>query len=86
MVTREQHTWNAWGKRIAEARRRMGLTQAGLADLLNVAQSTVSKWENGTLAPDDASKFRLAETLDQSLEQLFSWPIFITPDHEKAAS
>ncbi len=35
------------GTTISELRKKIGLTQAGLAEKLNVSDKTVSKWENG---------------------------------------
>ena len=35
------------GRLIARKRREMGMTQKQLAELLYVAESAVSKWENG---------------------------------------
>jgi transcriptional regulator with XRE-family HTH domain len=40
------------GLRIAEGRIRIGLTQAGLADLLFVTAQCVGKWERGESVPD----------------------------------
>ena len=39
------------GKIIRLWRRRIGLTQEGLAQALNVTFSTVSRWENGHVRP-----------------------------------
>ena len=41
----------AAGRRIAAARRAAGYTQAALAKLLRVSQSTLSKWETGAMPP-----------------------------------
>lgn len=40
------------GNIIARLRRERGMTQEGLAALLGVTNSTVSKWENSTTYPD----------------------------------
>ena len=51
------------GSLIASLRKAAGLTQAALAEKLNVSDKTVSKWENGlgypeiTLFPDIAALF-----------------------------
>lgn len=37
---------------IRTLRKRMGLTQVELAERLNVSQSTITSWENGTRRPD----------------------------------
>jgi DNA-binding transcriptional regulator YiaG len=42
-------------ERVAALRRRLGLSQAGLARLLGVRQQTVSDWETGLHRPRGAS-------------------------------
>ena len=74
-TTTTEHTLAAaWGRRVAEARRRAGLSQSGLADLCGVAQQTVSKIERGRMVPLDKLKLRLAEELGTSPAVLFAWP------------
>lgn len=41
----------AVGRRIADARRAAGYTQAALAKLLRVSQPTLSNWETGVIPP-----------------------------------
>lgn len=50
-------------RRIAEARRKAGLTQADLADRLGLAQSTLARWESGAREPARAAVKRLAAAL-----------------------
>ena len=38
--------------KIAELRKRNGMTQQELGDILSVSDKTVSKWENGICFPD----------------------------------
>ena len=45
---------------IASIRKRLGLTQGQLADLMGVHAMTVSKWERGVLAPNPHQKRMLA--------------------------
>ena len=40
-----------FAENIREFRINKGITQKELADLVNTNQSTISKWENGTLEP-----------------------------------
>lgn len=47
-------------QRIRDLRKTLGLSQAGLARLIGIDQSNVSRWENGA-APDDAHLVKLAE-------------------------
>ena len=41
----------AFGKRLKRLRRSVGLKQTALADMLEVDQTTISRWENGTQTP-----------------------------------
>lgn len=45
-------TLPAFGKRLRQLRRSLGIKQAALADMIQVDQATVSKWENATNTPD----------------------------------
>lgn len=85
MKSRDQLVWENWGKRLRTARSKAALTQSQLAERLGVAQSTVSSWETGTFAPDDATKFRIADLLDRSVDELFAWPLIMPPEHGAAA-
>lgn len=58
------------GKRIKEARRRAGLTQVELAELLNVSPKTVSCYERGLQSPWDAQKIELSNLLHISIDYL----------------
>ena len=40
------------GERIAELRRKSGMTQEELASLLGISAQSVSKWETGVTMPD----------------------------------
>ena len=40
------------GRFIAEQRKRKGLTQAQLAEMLDVSNKTISRWERGINLPD----------------------------------
>ena len=59
------------GERIKEARKTAGLTQADLAEKLNVHVRTVSKWERGICEPDISVFGSLAAALGVSLGSLF---------------
>lgn len=53
----------ALGMRIRAARRNAGLTQAQLADKLEVHQGTIARWERGALAPNYRHRWWLADLL-----------------------
>ena len=58
------------GKRIVANRKRLGLTQDALAELLGVTAQAVSKWENDQSCPDIATLPRLAEIFGISTDGL----------------
>lgn len=60
------------GRFIAEQRKRKSLTQKQLADLLNVTDKAVSRWETGKGYPDIETLKALSEKLDVSLNELLS--------------
>lgn len=54
------------GRTIRERRRSLGLTQQALADLLDVDQGTVSRWERGVERPRPARVARLHDLIGRS--------------------
>lgn len=60
---------NNIGKRIAVLRKKKGLSQAELAEMLNVSDKTVSKWENGGMPGIDLLP-RLAKTFNVTIDYL----------------
>lgn len=63
---------NTIGSRIAENRRRIGLTQEELAAKLAVSAQAVSKWENDITCPDVMTLPKLAELLGITVDELLS--------------
>jgi transcriptional regulator with XRE-family HTH domain len=61
---------NNMGKKIAEARRSIGLTQKELAERVGVTAQAVSKWERGSSCPDIAILDEIADNLNISLPEL----------------
>lgn len=55
------------GNKIAEARKRAGLSQAQLAGHLFISPQAVGKWERGESLPDIITIVRLAEILGVDL-------------------
>lgn len=62
------------GTNIANLRKRLGLTQAGLAEKVNYSDKAVSKWERGESAPDILTLVSLAEVLGVTVDDLLSDP------------
>lgn len=58
------------GKRIAQNRKRLGLTQDALAEQLGVTAQAVSKWENDQSCPDIATLPKLADLFGVSVDEL----------------
>lgn len=62
------------GSNIASYRKRMQLTQAGLAEKLNYSDKAISKWERGESAPDVLTLTQLAELFDVTVNDLLVDP------------
>jgi len=60
------------GEIIANQRKEKGMTQADLAEKMNVTDKAVSKWERNFSCPDVNSLPKLAELLDVSVEELLT--------------
>ncbi len=58
------------GKRIAELRKKSGMTQAELAGKLNVTDKAVSKWERDLSCPDISLLPKIAALFSISLDEL----------------
>ena len=62
------------GANIVSYRKRMGITQARLADKLNYSDKAVSKWERGESAPDVQTLTQLADLFDVTVNDLLVDP------------
>lgn len=60
------------GKFIAECRKNVNLTQMQLAELLNITDRAVSKWENGKAMPDSSIMLELCNILKITVNDLLS--------------
>lgn len=60
------------GKFIAKCRKDKKLTQAQLAEKLNITDRAVSKWETGKSMPDSSIMLELCEMLDITANELLS--------------
>ena len=64
---------NIIGKNIYALRKKQGLTQERLAELVNVSFQAVSKWENGISAPDVSVLPLLANALRCDIDSLMGY-------------
>lgn len=62
------------GSNIASYRKRIGLTQVGLAEKLNYSDKAVSKWERGESMPDVLTILQLAELFEITVDELLADP------------
>ena len=62
------------GANIAAYRKRMNMTQAGLAEKLNYSDKAVSKWERGESAPDVLTLVQMAELFGVTVNELLEDP------------
>ncbi len=60
------------GKFIAECRKKENLTQAQLAEKLNITDRAISKWETGKALPDSNIMLELCDILGISVNELLS--------------
>ena len=56
--------------RIKELRKKQGISQQKLADILEVHQTAVSQWETGRTAPDIEASAQMARMFHVSVEYL----------------
>lgn len=71
------------GQFISKLRKKMGMTQAQLADKLNVTVQAVSKWEKGKGLPDINTLEPLAEALNISIVELMKAERILTDEQPK---
>jgi len=61
---------NMLSLKLKEYRKQKEITQEELAELLDVSNKSVSKWELGEVYPSNKNMIKISETLDISLEAL----------------
>ena len=71
------------GKFIKSQRKEIRLTQAELAEKLNVTNRSVSKWENGICMPDSSIIPELCDILNITINDLFSGEVVDKKNNEK---
>lgn len=59
-----------FGKKLAQKRKRLGITQIEFAEQLSVTRQTVSRWEAGTVMPDIDKLTDIAALLQVSCDYL----------------
>jgi len=60
----------AFGKNLMRLRKLKGWTQRELADLINIDNSMIARWENGKVLPRSATIQKIAEALEVSVDEL----------------
>ena len=71
------------GANIAAYRKKLGYTQAGLAEKLNYSDKAVSKWERGESIPDLLTLVQLADLFEITVNDLLIDPNELPPDGGK---
>lgn len=72
------------GEVISTLRKEKGMTQKELADMLNITDKAVSKWERDIACPDTMTIPKLAEILGISVEELMNAKSVPTTGHKGA--
>lgn len=67
---KEQELAKSLGVLIATKRKSLGLTQAGLAELVGIEQESMSRIETGMVTPSLSRLLSLADALDCTIEDL----------------
>lgn len=62
---------NALGEKIKELRKKKGLSQSELAELVGVSRQALSGWENGAYLPDYSSIVLLCKVLETDANTLY---------------
>ena len=65
-------TNKSMGDIISALRKEKGMTQKDLADMLNITDKAVSKWERNIAFPDTATIPKIAEIFGVSVEELIN--------------
>ena len=73
------------GKFIASERKRKGYTQRQLADILQISDKTISKWERGNGFPEVSLLLPLCNELDITVNELLSGERVSEADYQKKA-
>jgi transcriptional regulator with XRE-family HTH domain len=63
-----------WGKRLFDRRVELGLSQHQVAEVADLAQQSIARFESGQQIPLDRTKVELARALGTTPTELFTWP------------
>lgn len=73
------------GKFIANCRKNKNMTQAELAEKLNITDRAISKWETGKGMPDSSIMLELCNELDISVNELLSGEVLKMDNYNQKA-
>ena len=73
------------GRFIALCRKEQGMTQAALAEKLEISDRAVSKWETGRSMPDSGIMLKLCEILKINVNELLSGEKIMNESYDKHA-
>lgn len=73
------------GKFIAKCRKNKNMTQADLAEKLNITDRAISKWETGKGMPDSSIMLELCNELDISVNELLSGEVIKMENYNQKA-
>ncbi len=73
------------GKFISKCRKDKKLTQEQLAEIMNVTNKSISKWENGICLPEASIYEPLCKVLDITINELFAGQKIMDEDYKKIA-
>ena len=76
--------YESMGKLIQTLRKEKGLTQKQLADMLNITDKAVSKWERDVACPDTTTLPKLANILGVTVESLINAKVTQAPVADKS--
>ena len=71
------------GAVIMKKRKELGITQAVLAEKLNVSYQAVSKWEQSMACPEISLLPVIADALETSIDSLFGYKTSVMSDYEQ---
>ena len=76
---------NTIGEFMQITRKEKGMTQKQLAEMINVSDKTISKWENGLSTPDTSILAPLCAALDISVNELITGKRIAPEEYSKNA-